>query len=89
MNKPHFDKGQTMNAVKLILELPVSDVVFLEEYATQQKTTIEELFDQFIKRLREIENYSFHSDIPKFAGVIPPDVNARKEYYEYLEEKHK
>jgi len=78
-----------MNLTKLTIQLPASEVVFLEEYAKRHQTTIEELVEQFIKRLRMHENYSFHPDIQKFAGIVPKDIDARREYYEYLEEKHK
>jgi len=78
-----------MNPAKLTIELPASEIVFLEEYAKRHQTTIAELFEQFIKQLRMSENYSFHPDIQKFAGMVPKDIDARREYYEYLEEKHK
>ncbi len=78
-----------MNLAKLIVELPQSDADFLEEYTNRHKTTNEELFEQLIKQLRMIENYSFHPDIQKFAGIIPCDADVKTSYYEYLEEKHK
>jgi len=78
-----------MNLAKLTIELPAAEAIFLEEYAKRHKITIEEIFEQFIKQLRMYENYSFHPDIQKFAGIVPKDIDARREYYEYLEEKHK
>ncbi len=41
------------------------------------------------KPLRSNTKYSFHPDIEKFAGMIPKEVEVRKEYYEHLEQKHK
>ncbi len=44
---------------------------------------------QFLARRRLRAKYSFHPDIERFAGMIPKDVEVRKEYYEHIEEKHK
>jgi len=78
-----------MNATQLTVRLPESEVILLREYAQRHKVTVEELIGQFVKQLRIAEKYSHHPDIKKFAGIIPPDVDVRSEYYEYLEEKHK
>jgi len=78
-----------MNPSKLTIELPQPEVTFLEEYAARHATTVAKLIEQFIKQLKMSEKYSFHPDIQKFAGMVPKDIDARREYYEYLEEKHK
>jgi len=78
-----------MDATHVTIPLPKPEAVFLEEYTERHKLTVAELFYQFVKQLQRIEKYSFHPDIKKFAGMIPKDVDVRKEYYEYLEEKHK
>ncbi len=35
------------------------------------------------------EKYKFHPDIEKNIGIIPDTIDAKREYYEHLEEKHK
>jgi len=39
--------------------------------------------------LQILENYSYHPDIEKGSGLIPKDIDAQKEYYDYIEEKHR
>lgn len=78
-----------MNATSLTVHLPESEVTFLEEYAEKHQVTVEELIDQFVKQLRIAEKYSYHPEIKTFAGIVPKNIDARKEYYEHLEKKHK
>jgi hypothetical protein len=78
-----------MDAIQLTIQLPESEVAFLEEYAERHKVTVTQLIDLFVKQLRIAEQYSYHPDIKKFAGIAPKDVDAQKAYYEYLEAKHK
>jgi len=33
-------------------------------------------------------NARHHPDVERFAGIIPPDVDVEKEYYECLRKKH-
>ncbi|MGH7601059.1 MAG: DUF6364 family protein [bacterium] len=77
-----------MDAAQLTLQLPKTEVAFLEEYAERHKVTIAQLIDLFVKQLRFAEQYPYHPDMGKFAGVVPKDVEVQKSYYEYLEAKH-
>ena len=42
----------------------------------------------FTDRSPDFEEYELHPDIEQFKGLIPPDIDARQEYYDHLEEKH-
>jgi len=55
----------------------------------KQIAEIEKLIDEYLEQRRLIAKYSFHPDIERFAGMIPKEVEVRKEYYEHLEQKHK
>jgi len=55
----------------------------------KQITEIKKLIDQYLEQRRLSEKYSFHPDVERFAGMIPKEVEVRKEYYEHLEQKHK
>lgn len=55
----------------------------------KQIAEIEKLIDQVLEQRGLLKKYSFHPDMEKFAGMIPKDVDARKEYYEHLKQKHK
>ena len=39
-------------------------------------------------RSPHFEEYELHPDIEQLKGLIPPDVDAQQEYYDYLEKKH-
>lgn len=78
-----------MNATALTIQLPQPEIAFLKDYAERHQVTVSEVIDYFVKQLRVAEKYSFHPDIERFAGMIPKEVDVRKEYYEYLEEKHR
>jgi hypothetical protein len=79
-----------MDTTQLTIQLPQSDVIFLENFTKRHKVTIADLLANFIKQLRAVEiEYSFHPDIKKFSGIIPKEVDAKTVYYDYLEEKHK
>jgi hypothetical protein len=78
-----------MNATQMTIQLPQPKIIFLEEYAQRHKVTVAELIDQFINQLRVAERYSHHPEIEKFAGILPADIDAEKEYYDHIEEKHR
>lgn len=79
-----------MNTTELTVQLPESDVVFLEEFAQRHKTTVSDLIANFVTQLRKTEQeYLLHPDIRKFAGIIPEEIEVKTAYYDYLEEKHK
>ena len=42
----------------------------------------------FAERSPHFEEYELHPDIEQLKGLILPDIDARQEYYDYLEKKH-
>ncbi|MCP4215124.1 MAG: hypothetical protein GY765_10725, partial [bacterium] len=56
-----------MATSRLTLDLPVSEIDFLKEYARRNKTTISTLVDGWIKGLQE--KSVIHPDIKKFTGL--------------------
>ncbi len=78
-----------MDKTQLTIQLPESGLTFLQAYAKRQNKSISELIDQYIQQLQILENYSYHPDIEKGSGQIPKDLDAQKEYYDYIEEKHR
>lgn len=73
---------------KITINLPQSDINFLERYAAKKSRTISDLIDEYITLLRKIENYSFHPDIEKYAGFLPNNLDAKATYYHHIIEKH-
>ena len=78
-----------MENAQLVIDIPENDINFLNEYAKRHHLTISSLIDQYIKQLQIYEKYNFHPDVEKNIDIIPNNIDAKKEYYERLEEKHK
>jgi hypothetical protein len=47
-----------------------------------------ELIDRYLKQLRRRPEGDIHPDILRFSGIIPEEIDARKEYHEAMEDKH-
>ncbi len=78
--------------MQIIIQLPKTEATFLEKYIKRHKITIDELIDMYIKQLQMIEEHSsfdIDAEIEQHAGIIPSDIDVKKEYYDYLEEKHR
>jgi hypothetical protein len=73
---------------QLTIQLPEDEANFIEEYTQKHNITISELFDNYIKQLQKIEEYSYHPDIKSITGIIPNDVSAKKEHHHYVERKN-
>lgn len=78
-----------MDSTQLIIELPENDINFINEYAKRHHVTVSRLIDQYIKQIQVYEKYNFHPDVEKNIGIVPNTIDAKKEYYEHLEGKHK
>ncbi|NUO78571.1 hypothetical protein HUU05_00720 [candidate division KSB1 bacterium] len=55
----------------------------------KQIAEITKLVDQILEQRGLLKKPSLHPDVEKFAGIIPKEVEVRKEYFEHIEEKHK
>lgn len=78
-----------MQTMSLTIELPKMDVIFLKEYAIRHNMTISKVVDDLIQQFQRSEEYVLHPDIQKLSGIVPADVDAKQEYYDYLEEKYR
>lgn len=78
-----------METMSFTIELPKTEATFLKDYARRHRITISQLMDYLIEQLQQSEEYVLHPDIQKFSGIVPGDVDAKQEYYEYLEEKYR
>jgi hypothetical protein len=75
-----------MKTTELIVQLPETEAQFLADYAKKHALTLGELLAQYARRLRSRE-----PDISNlnFTGTVPPDADARQEYRDHLENKHR
>ena len=78
-----------VKTIPLTIQLPQPEVTFLENYASRHRLTVANVIDYFIEQLHTIEHYELHPDVAQIRGLLPQAIDARKEYYDYLEEKHR
>jgi len=74
---------------KLTIRLPEEDIEFAKQYASEHGITMTELIDRYLKQLRRRPEGGIHPDIQRFSGIIPAEIDARKEYHEAMEDKHR
>ena len=75
-----------MNA--LTIQLPKSEIDFIESYVKKRKLSVAEVVGEFIEQLRLVEAHPIHPEVKKMIGIIPDDIDVKKSYASYLEEKH-
>ena len=78
-----------MQTKQLTVQLPEMEINFLEDYANRHQITVSKVIDYLIEQLQISEKYVLHPDSEKHSGILPKDIDVEKEYYGYLEEKHK
>lgn len=77
-----------MQTAKLTINLDKSEIDFLKKYAKKSGSTISEIIDQFVKNLKREAKPNIHPKIKEITGIIPPDIDAKAEYAEYILKKH-
>ena len=74
---------------KLTIRLPVQDVLFAKRYAREHGISVTEVIDRYLRQLRELENYSPSPALEAFSGILPPDIDAEREFREHQMQKHR
>jgi hypothetical protein len=80
--------GMPMNTAELTIHLPTEEASFLERYAQQHQTTVDELIASYAKRLKGAPESFLHPDIVKITGLVPADWDARSTYHQHILKKH-
>ena len=76
-----------MNTAELTIRLPTEEATFLERYAQQHQTTVDELIASYAKRLKGRATPLLHPDIVKITGLVPADWDARAAYHQHTLKK--
>ncbi len=79
---------ERMETAELTVQLPKSEIAFIEQYAAQHGLTVAELINRYIQHLQLLEKYPIHPEIEKISGVIPDAPDAETDYYEGMLVKH-
>jgi hypothetical protein len=77
-----------MDTVKLTVRLPKVDLEFAKEYAQAHRLTVTELIDRYLRSLRGGSG-AIHPEVEKISGLISPQIDARAEFREHAERKHR
>jgi len=72
----------------ITVPLPDEDLAFLRAWSEKQGISAEALLAQQARNLREYLEGSLHPDVIAATGIIPPEVDAKEAYREYLEKKY-
>lgn len=73
---------------KLTIRLPKTDVDFVKAYAKAHGTTVTEVIDRYIRRIRTLEKRTSAPELEAITGLVPSEVNAEEEYLRHLREKN-
>ncbi len=76
-----------MKTTALTVQLPEDDAQFLEAYAKEHAVSVAELFARYAQRLQNAPRAP-HPENLKFTGTVPPEVDARTEHRQHLQDKH-
>ena len=81
---------KTRTKTKLTVRLPDENLEFVKRYAKDHGTTVTEVLDRYLTRLREVETRSgHHPKVERLSGLAPAEADARALYHEHLLDKHR
>ncbi len=78
----------TIETTKLTIRIPVQDAVFAKKYAREHGITVTEVIDRYLRQMRELENYRPSTALEAVTGLLPPEINAEKEFRDHRMQKH-
>jgi hypothetical protein len=73
----------------ITVELPDEDLAFSRAYSAERGISPEAFLAHQARNLREYLQRPLHPDVAAAIGIVPPSVEAEKEYHEYIERKHR
>lgn len=76
------------DTVKLTIRLPQNDVIFVKGYARAHGLTVTEVIDRYLRRMRELEDYSPSPALDEITGLVPSDIDVEEEYRRHQLIKH-
>jgi hypothetical protein len=81
---------KTVTKTKLTVRLPDENLEFLKRYAKEHDTTVTDVLDRYLTRMRAVETErAHHPKVERLSGLAPCDADARALYHEHLLDKHR
>ena len=78
-----------MNDAKMTVRMPAAELEFAKAYAREHGFSLTALIHRYLLRLRSAQVSNVPAEVATIAGIIPQDVDAREEYAQHSEEKHR
>lgn len=78
-----------MTTRKLTVRLPVDEIAYLKTYAQAHGITVTEMLHRYLDRLRSAGNGAIHPEVSRISGLVPSGKDARADYADHLEDKHR
>lgn len=78
-----------METNKLTVRLPADEIRFVKEFAKCHGMTVTEVIHRYFTRLQASHQYPIHPEIAKLTGSIPSNIDAKYEYHQHLDDKHR
>ena len=72
----------------LTIQLPAEDLRFAEAYGARHGISLAELFDRYLRILKELEHYQPSISVQEITGLVPSDIDVKEVYQDHLKEKH-
>ena len=76
-----------MNDAKMTIRLPASDLEFAKSYAQRSGFSLTSLISRYLTRLQSSTKGEIPEEINTITGLVPPKVDARKEYHAHRTRK--
>lgn len=81
-----MEKG--VNPEKVTIQLPITELDFLRQYAQKHRVTVPELIERYARNLKAFQKHRIHPDVEKITGILPKDIDVKDMFYQYTLEKH-
>lgn len=75
-----------MNTVHITL--PESDLIFLQQYASQQGLTVSQLVSRWARQLQTRQNRQLHPSLETISGILLSEIDVADVYHQAQLRKH-
>ena len=70
-----------MEDVRMTIRLPAVEIEFAKSYAREHGLTLADLVRRYFQLLQKSQQQEMPLEVSMIAGIIPPHIDARDEYY--------
>ena len=72
----------------LTIQIPAEDLRYAEAYGARHGISLAELFDRYLRTLRELEHFQPSPSVQEITGLVPSDIDVKAIYQNHLTEKY-